>query len=92
MPVVGRLKQGTTVPQAQQELEAITGQLAREYPQANLDRGVMVVSLPEQMVGHVRPALLVLLSAVGVVLLIACSNVATFLALLGCPDKNRRPS
>jgi putative ABC transport system permease protein len=79
MPVIARLKPGTTLSAARHDMATIAAQLAREYPQANADRSVMVVPLPEQMVGHVRPALFVLLGAVGFVLLIACSNVANLL-------------
>jgi putative ABC transport system permease protein len=79
LPVIGRLKPGVTLAQAQQEMDVIAAQLTAEYPQANGERGVRVVPLPKQLTGRVRPALLVLLGAVGMLLLIACANVASLL-------------
>jgi predicted permease len=79
LPVIARLKNGLTITRAQHEMDSIAARLAKEYPQANADRGILVVSLPEQVVGHVRPALLILFGAVGLVLLIALSNVANLL-------------
>src|SRR5690348_10030125 len=72
--VVGLLKSGVTMQQAQAELDSIAAQLAREYPQDNKDHGIFAVSLGEDLVGDIRTPLLVLLGAVGFVLLIACAN------------------
>ena len=79
LAVVGRLKAGFTMQQAQTDVDAIAEQLRQEYPQANANKDIFIVSLHQQAVGKVRNALLVLLGAVGFVLLIACANVANLL-------------
>jgi len=75
--VFARLKKGVSLAAARQEMASITAALEREFPGTNRD--VQVIALQEKVVGGVRPALLVLLGAVGLVLLIACTNVANML-------------
>ena len=75
--VFARLKRGITLAQARAEIAAITARLEKQYPATN--RGVAVTPLKENVVGKVETPILILLSAVGFVLLIACANVAHML-------------
>jgi putative ABC transport system permease protein len=79
--VIGRLKPGVTLEQAQSDLAAIARALETEYPVSNAGRTVTTIPLTDDTVGTVRPALFLLTGAVALVLLIVCANVANlFLA------------
>src|SRR5262249_28786099 len=77
--LIGRLKSGVSVEQAQAEMSAIASRIERDHNQSHAGTGVRIVPLREQLVGAVKPILMVLLGAVGFVLLIACANVASLL-------------
>ena len=74
--VIARLKRGVSLQQAQAEIDTISTRLEQAYPEDDKGWGATIVPLHEDLVGDVRPALLVLLGAVAFVLLIACANVA----------------
>ena len=76
---VGRLKPGITFAQAKADMDSLARHLAEEYPDANKGTGITLVPLKQNVVGSIRPYLLVLLAAVTFVLLIACVNVANLL-------------
>ena len=77
--VIARLKPGVNSQEARADLEAIAGHLGEKYPDTNTGIGASVNLAQEDLVGDVRPALLILMGAVGCVLLIACTNVASLL-------------
>jgi len=77
--LIGRLKSDKSVSDAQAELSLIAGRIEQQFNDSHAGTTVRVVPLQEEIVGSVRPILLVLLAAVGFVLLIACANVASLL-------------
>jgi putative ABC transport system permease protein len=79
LDVYARLKPGVTLDQARSEMNAIALRLEKQYPNDNMDTGVALVPLHEEMVSGIRPMLLVLSTAVGSLLLIGCANVANLL-------------
>ncbi|HVR96032.1 MAG TPA: ABC transporter permease [Thermoanaerobaculia bacterium] len=77
--VIGRLRPEAELATARAEMTAIASRLAREYPQTNADRDVNPVTLEQQVLGEVRPQLLVLTVGVALLLAAACFNVANLL-------------
>ena len=77
--VVARLRDGVSLKQAQTEMGSIAASLERQYPATNSGSGVRLVPIEEEIAGNVRPALTAILGAVGLLLLIVCSNVAMLL-------------
>jgi putative ABC transport system permease protein len=79
MESVARLAPGATVASAQHELDALTSRLGAEFTATNGGWGTRAIALHDEVIGAFRPALFVLLAAVGLLLLIACINVASLL-------------
>ncbi len=77
--VIARLRPGVTPARAQSDVAAIAGRLQKDYPDLAGNIGASATPLAESMVGDLRTPLLLLLGAVGLVLLIACANVASLL-------------
>ena len=78
MAIIGRLKPGVTIGSAQAELKILAGQIMRAHPERNDFEG-KITPLAEHVSGRIRPALLVLACAVGVVMLIVCANLSNLL-------------
>jgi len=79
LAVIARLKPDVTVSQAGAEMRTIAQQLAAQYPDINQGESAETIEMHEMIVGPIRPMLITLLAAVGLVILIACANVANLL-------------
>jgi predicted permease len=79
LAVVGLVRDGVAIPDAVRELSAVQRELARDYPHGEIDGTIVARPLRDSVVGAVRPLMLVLFGAVGLVLLIACGNVMNLL-------------
>jgi predicted permease len=87
LSVVGRLNDGVETSAASTELSSIAGRLESEYPDSNSGVSARLVPLHDQVTGKVRPALLLLFGAVGLVLLIACANIVNLMLVRSAARK-----
>ncbi len=83
LAVIGRLKAGASLLQAQAEMDVFSARQAKDHPDTHKDLSVKLVSLREQLAGKSQRALLILFAAVGLLLVIACVNVANLLLARG---------
>ncbi len=81
--LLGRLKSGVSLARAQEQVDGISAQLERDYPDSNRNKALLLTPLQEALSEGERPSLLILLAAVGVLLLAACADVAGLLLSRG---------
>ena len=79
LKMIGRLREAIELPAADQEMQVLGAALASQYPESNKGYRMRVTSLEQQVAGPLRPALFLLLASVGILLLIACTNVSGLL-------------
>jgi len=83
MSVIGRVKPGVSLRQAQSEMDSIARALEKEYPADDAEQGVVVIPMLSRVGHRIREALLIMLAAVGLVLLISCANIGNLLLAQG---------
>jgi putative ABC transport system permease protein len=81
--MVGRLRSGVTIDSAQADVDVISAQLAAEYPDTNRDKALLLTQLRAAVSENYQTAVILLMTAVGLVLLIACGNIASLLLARG---------
>ncbi len=83
MSVIGRIKPGVSLRQAQSEMDSIARALEKEYPADDAEQGALVIPMLSRVGHQIREALLIMLAAVGLVLLISCANIGNLLLAQG---------
>ena len=85
--VIGRLRPGVALSQAQADMQAIAARIAAAYPATNRNESALLTPLRDQMLGTLRPTVLSLMGAVALVLLIACANVANLMLVRAAANR-----